>query len=53
MSKNGLLIDPVKKETEKMDILVDGDRISKIGGKLAVKGAEILDVKNCYVTEIR
>ena len=39
--KNGRVLDPATKTDATLDVLLDGERISKIGENLSVSGAEI------------
>lgn len=53
--KNGKVIDPVSNRVQKTDILIDQDRILKIGCDLeksisVANEVEIIDVKNLYVS---
>jgi len=47
--KNGRVLDPATKTDAALDVLLDGDRISKIGANLAAQGAEIFDAKGLIV----
>ena len=47
--KNGRVIDPAGRTDAAMDILLDGERISKVGANLAADGAEIFDAKGLVV----
>lgn len=47
--KNGRVLDPASKTDAALDVLVDGERISKIGANLAADGAEIFDAKGLIV----
>jgi dihydroorotase len=47
--KNGRVIDPASKTDAALDILLDGDRISKTGTDLQASGAEVFDAKGLVV----
>jgi dihydroorotase len=47
--RNGRVLDPASKTDAPLDILLDGDRISKVGANLSAQGAEIFDVKGMIV----
>jgi dihydroorotase len=47
--KNGRVIDPASRIDAPMDVLLDGDRISKVGANLAADGAEIFDANGLVV----
>ena len=47
--KNGRVIDPASRTDAAMDVLLDGERISKIGAGLAAEGAEIFDARGLVV----
>ncbi len=47
--KNGRILDPATKTDAALDVLLDGDRISKIGANLDASGAEIFDAKGLVV----
>jgi dihydroorotase len=47
--KNGLVVDPEKQKSEKLDILIEHEKISLIGSSLKVIAAEIIDADGCYV----
>jgi dihydroorotase len=47
--KNGRVLDPASKTDAPLDILLDGDRISKTGANLSAQGAEIFDAKGMIV----
>jgi len=47
--KNGRVIDPASRADAAMDVLLDGERISKIGAGLAAEGAEIFDARGLVV----
>lgn len=47
--KNGRLLDPASKTDAVRDVLLDGDRVSKIGANLAAPGAEIFDASGLIV----
>jgi dihydroorotase len=47
--KNGRVLDPASKTDAALDVLVEGERISKIGANLAAEGAEIFDAKGLIV----
>src|SRR6202142_2093348 len=47
--KNGRVIDPASRTNAAMDVLLDGERISKFGANLAADGAEIFDAKGSIV----
>jgi dihydroorotase len=42
--KGARLVDPVSETDKVLDILIEGDRIAKIGGSLPASGAEVLDL---------
>jgi dihydroorotase len=47
--KNGRVLDPASKTDAGLDVLVDGERISKIGANLPADGAEVFDAKGLIV----
>ena len=47
--KNGRVIDPATKTDATLDVLLDGERISKVGANLSAAGAEIFDAKGLIV----
>jgi dihydroorotase len=47
--KNGRVLDPATKTDATLDVLLDGDRISKVGANLAQDGAEIFDASGLIV----
>jgi len=47
--KNGRVLDPSSQTDASLDVLVDGERISKVGANLSAPGAEILDAKGLIV----
>ena len=47
--KNGRVLDPAGNTDAVLDVLLDGDRISRIGANLAESGAEIFDASNLIV----
>ncbi len=47
--KNGRVLDPASKTDAPLDILLDGERISKVGANLAAPGAEVFDAKGLIV----
>jgi dihydroorotase len=47
--KNGRIVDPGQNLDDKLDILIDGERISAIGKNLQVLNAEVLDVSEKIV----
>jgi dihydroorotase len=47
--KNGRVLDPASKTDAGLDVLVDGERIAKIGANLPAEGAEIFDAKGLIV----
>jgi dihydroorotase len=47
--KNGRVLDPATKTDAPLDILLDGDRISRVGANLSADGAEIFDAKGLIV----
>ncbi|WP_288597093.1 dihydroorotase [uncultured Lactococcus sp.] len=47
--KNGRLIDPKSKRDEVVDVLIEADKISKIGSNLTVENAEIIDATGLVV----
>lgn len=47
--KNGHVVDPLTKMDECSDVLVDGDRIVKVGKQIEEKADQTIDAKGCYV----
>ncbi|WP_312680799.1 dihydroorotase [Lactococcus taiwanensis] len=47
--KNGRLIDPESKRDEVVDVLIEANKISKIGSNLTVENAEIIDATGLVV----
>jgi dihydroorotase len=47
--KNGRVLDPASKTDAALDVLLDGERISKIGTNLSAVGAEKFDAKGMVV----
>lgn len=47
--RNGRVIDPASKTDASLDVLLDGERISKIGSNISAEGAEIFDAKGLIV----
>ncbi|MDI6783478.1 MAG: dihydroorotase [bacterium] len=47
--KNGLVVDPEKQKSEKLNILIENEKISRIGSSLKAVDAEIIDANGCYV----
>ncbi|MBZ5694071.1 MAG: dihydroorotase [Acidobacteriia bacterium] len=47
--KNGRVLDPASKTDAALDVLLDGERISRVGANLEAPGAEILDAKGLIV----
>ena len=47
--KNGRVLDPASKTDAALDVLVEGERISKIGANLPADGAEVFDAKGLIV----
>ncbi|MGC2417632.1 MAG: dihydroorotase [Candidatus Acidiferrales bacterium] len=47
--KNGRVLDPATKTDAALDVLLDGDRISRVGANLSADGAEIFDAKGLIV----
>jgi dihydroorotase len=47
--KNGRVLDPASKTDAALDVLLDGERISKIGANLSAPGAEMFDAKGMVV----
>ena len=47
--KNGRVLDPSGKTDKILDVLLDGDRIAKVGPDLEAPGAETLDAKDLVV----
>jgi dihydroorotase len=47
--KNGRVLDPATNTDAPLDLLLDGERISKIGENLGASGAEIFDAKGLIV----
>ena len=47
--KNGRVLDPANKTDAAMDVLLEGERIAKVGANLSAAGAEIFDAKGLIV----
>ncbi len=47
--KNGRLLDPAGKTDAALDVLLDGERIAKVGANLSAPGAELFDAKGLIV----
>ncbi len=47
--KNGRVIDPASKTDASLDVLLDGERISKVGSNISAEGAEIFDARGMIV----
>ena len=47
--KNGRVLDPATKTDATLDVLLDGERISKVGANLSAPDAEIFDAKGLIV----
>jgi dihydroorotase len=47
--KNGRLLDPAGKTDAALDVLLDGERIAKVGAHLSAPGAELFDAKGLIV----
>ena len=47
--KNGRVLDPASKTDAALDLLLDGERIWKIGANLSAEGAEVLDASGMIV----
>jgi dihydroorotase len=47
--KNGRVVDPASKTDAVLDVLLEGERIAKIGANLSAAGAEIFDAKGLVV----
>lgn len=47
--KNGLVVNPEKQKSDRLDILVENEKITLIGSSLQAVEAEIIDASNCYV----
>lgn len=47
--KNGRVIDPASRTDASIDVLLDGERISRVGANLSADGAEIFDAKGLIV----
>ena len=47
--KNGRLVDPKSNRDEVLDILIENDKIVKIGLNLSVENAEIVDARGLVV----
>ena len=47
--KNGRVLDPASKTDAALDVLLDGERISKVGSNLSAPDAEIFDAKGLIV----
>ncbi|HXX71918.1 MAG TPA: dihydroorotase [Candidatus Acidoferrum sp.] len=47
--KNGRVLDPSSKTDERLDVLLDGERIARVGAGLEASGAETLDASGLVV----
>jgi dihydroorotase len=47
--KNGRLLDPAGKTDAALDVLLDGERIAKVGAQLSAPGAELFDASGLIV----
>src|SRR4029077_10382711 len=47
--KNGRVLDPASSTDAALDVLIDGERISKVGVNASVNGAEVVDAKGLIV----
>jgi dihydroorotase len=47
--KNGRVMDPASRTDAALDVLIEGEHISKVGAGLSAPGAEILDAKGLVV----
>lgn len=47
--KNGRVLDPASKTDAALDVLLDGDKIAKVGAKLSAPDAEVFDAKSLIV----
>ncbi|MBZ5502859.1 MAG: dihydroorotase [Acidobacteriia bacterium] len=47
--KNGRLLDPASKTDAALDVLLDGERIAKVGAHLSAPGADLFDAKGLIV----
>jgi dihydroorotase len=47
--KNGLVVDPDKLKSEKLDILVENEKITRVGSSLSAADAEIIDATDSYI----
>jgi dihydroorotase len=47
--KNGRILDPAQKLDDQLDLLLEDDRISKLGKGLKAAGAEVIDAKGLLV----
>src|SRR5690348_10460390 len=47
--KNGRVIDPASKTDASLDVLLDGERISRVGSNISAEVAEIFDAKGLIV----
>lgn len=47
--KNGTIVDPKKDELYQADILVEGDRIIRVGEGIEMPGADVIDASGQYV----
>src|SRR5579862_9102250 len=47
--KNGRVLDPATKTDAPLDVLLDGEKISRVGANLPADGAEIFDAKGLIV----
>jgi len=48
--KNGRVIDPSRDLDETLDLLIEGDRVTKIGANLKSAGADIIDLSRLVVS---
>ncbi len=47
--KNGRVIDPASKTDASLDVLLDGERVSRVEANISAEGAEIFDAKGLIV----
>jgi dihydroorotase len=47
--KNGRVLDPASNTEAALDVLLEGDRISKVGANLSAPGSEIFDASGLFV----
>src|SRR5436190_24339466 len=47
--KNGLVVDPAARRHGQFDVLIDGDRIARVGKGIPADGARVVDVPAGFV----